>query len=268
MSKTSWWDDVDDLFNMIDADDKSSGKKKKKKGKKKKDSVSLAPVPTMDSFKRAKKTLKGMTKSELLSRMDSLGIALDGVDVKSKKSMKNAIAQHMSGGTYVGKHIASDKVPVGLSAAEHEAKVKAMKDRPPYYIDEDTQDFIIPNCVQTSDMNCFNGMMSLGAYRRNKRQDDAFGELMYRLSKKLSELPDSTPSEIIDVTDFSVHDVEDVPDSLPSELVPKKHQLPAVYGEPVTEEKFPESFGKRELNGELPPGTPMQMSKKNRKKKP
>lgn len=245
MSKTSWWDDVDDLFSMIDADDKSSGKKKKKKKGKKKDSVTL---PTMDSFKRAKKTLKGMTKSELLSRMDSLGIALDGVDVKSKKSMKNAIAQHMSGGTYVEKHVSSDKVPVGLSAAEHEAKVKAMKERPPYYIDEDTQEFIIPNCVQTSDMNCFNGMMSLGAYRRSKRQDDAFGELMFRLSKKLSELPDSSPSEIIDVTDFSVHEVEDAP-ALP---------------EPRADEEVLESNVKRDTA--LPSGAPMQGSK--RKKKP
>ena len=141
---------------------------------------------------------------------------LDGVDVKNKKSMRNAIAQRMcdmpqggSGSSYVDKQTGADKVSVGLSAAEHEAKINAMRKRPPYYIDEDSQDFVIPNCLQADDMTCFNGMMSLGAYRRDKRPSDGFGELMYRISKKLRELPDTTPQDVIDVTDFKVHDVAD-----------------------------------------------------------
>ena len=213
MSKqSSWWDDVDEMFDFMDGDDKSPKKKKKKKKAK-----PVATVAAGSSEKKVRKSLKGMSKSQLLQRMDVLGIPLDHVDVTSKRAIKDAIVAHMTGNSGTFAATQNDKVPVGLSRAEHEQKIQEatiQMTRPPYYIDEASQDFIIPNCVQTSDMDCFNGMMSLGMYRRERNPDDGFGELMRRLERKLAEMPTSQPSEIIDVTDFQVIDEPKAPKAL------------------------------------------------------
>lgn len=254
MGKANWWDAVDDMFDMFDGDPKKKKSKKKKAKKKDKGPITTAVDGQSKATKKAMKNLKGLSRSELLQRMDKLSIPLDTVDVTDKKAMRQAIMKRM-----VGPYLSpsgGDKVPVGMSAAEHEAKIRPWteKSAPPYYMDEDSGEFIIPQCRTTTDLNCFNAMMALGAVRTKSRPDDGFGELMRRISKALDALPEaSSPTDVIDVTDFKVIDtpaglkdkpgegVKDEPNWLLSEagkaptiedekamaeLVPRRHKLP------------------------------------------
>ena len=126
-----------------------------------------------------------MSKSELIKMGEKMGIDFDYITTQDKKAMRKAIAKAHKNKAKSEK--AKGSIKMVSEKKEKTLGLQAVKDAPPYYFDEDTRDFVIPNADVTDDMNCFNAMKSLGHIRRQKREDDGFGTMM----KKLQQLIDS-----------------------------------------------------------------------------
>jgi hypothetical protein len=174
--ETRFNDPVSILFD--DDEDKPKKKKKKDKEKKKEKSESGS-----DSYKES---LKELSKKELRKKAEKMGIDLSDVDTDSKKAMRKAIMKVRNKAVKPEQvWDGTDEVKESLKPA---GKLKQVDPRPPYYYDEDSEDFVIAKALETDDMACFQAMRSLGKMRQEKRPDDGFGELMERITQKINEV--------------------------------------------------------------------------------
>ena len=191
--------DMDLGASFNDPFDLINGYDKKKKKKKKKDEDSSDGVSFKDS-------LKEMSKSELIKMGEKMGIDFDYITTQDKKAMRKAIAKAHKNKAKSEK--AKGSIKMVSEKKEKTLGLQAVKDAPPYYFDEDTRDFVIPNADVTDDMNCFNAMKSLGHIRRQKREDDGFGTMMKKLQQlidrgMLDEAKNDITKDAIDV-DYTV----------------------------------------------------------------
>lgn len=201
-------DDRNDPLEIFFDEDAEKGKKKKKKKGKKKDKEKRHGVTSRDAYKE---DLKELSRSELHDKLIELGVDTRSIDTDSKKAMRKAIVKKVYGD--------NDVLPVDQSSGKKKKKKDKDKDRmrsnerivqgiPPHYYDEDTENFVITRAMDAPDMECFTAMRALGALRKEKRHSDGFGELMERLTDKITQaaIAEQRTEDVIDVTDFHVVD--------------------------------------------------------------
>lgn len=204
----SMFGDYDDLF-FDEPKKKKKGGKKDKKDKKSRDTM---------NDEAYKESLKTLTKSELRRKAEAMGVDLRDIDTSSKKAMRKAIMQARDETLAAKKAIKAvdtKKGPAGLQVPGHQFDPKlhagltrkAQVQRPPYYFDEDSHDFVICDADSATDITVFNAMRSLGGIRKTIRPDDGFAEMMDRIHKQLISSDDCTePQQVIETTWVDVSD--------------------------------------------------------------
>lgn len=217
----------DGLYGILAEDDEDGGKKKRKKSKDKKRDKDVS-----SEYKHRNAELKEMSKGELRLRCQEYGIKGSEADFDSKKSMRHAILKAMglrkhgsdgyeqslirgSGSVLASPSTATG--PVGLTAQP--VKEEIVKDRPPYYYDEDNGDFVFTRARDQSALTCLDGFMAMGHIRKQADPADGFAELTERIYAKIQEpqVPAlEKAEETIPVTDFKVIE-EDAPAELSAE---------------------------------------------------
>lgn len=213
----------DGLFGILSEDDdtedgKKKHKKSKDKGKKKSKDRSV-------EYETANARLKEMGKGELRLRCQEYGVKGSEADFNSKKSMRHAILRAMGlkkSGPVMPLTIhdqISTQGPVGLNP---DATLEELvKERPPYYFDENTGDFVFAQAKTQSAMTCLDGFMAMGHIRKQADPEDGFAELAERLYAKIAAPAPAALKEIpqvedaIPVTDYKV--LDEIPEP-PAEL--------------------------------------------------
>lgn len=205
----------DGLFGILSEDDdaeegKKKHKKSKDKGKKKSKDRSV-------EYETANARLKEMSKGELRLRCQEYGVKGSEADFNSKKSMRHAILRAMGlkkSGPVMPLTI-HDQIstptqgPVRLNP---DATLEELvKERPPYYFDENTGDFVFAQAKTQSAMTCLDGFMAMGHIRKQADPEDGFAELAERLYAKITApaapaLEESPKEDVIPVKDYKVLD--------------------------------------------------------------
>lgn len=188
-------EELDSKFGLKNPTDLIIDGKKKKKKKKDGDSKG--------------KGLKELSKSELRDRIEKLGIDTVGVDTDSKKAMRRAIKAakeqaKLSRGTLDrgGRPIKAKPQKIEVIEPESERKLPTPKLK--FLYDVDSDQFVINNPVDRTDMECYEAMKTLGHLRRRKRPDDGFAELMTNIQKKIdSGEMDSKDEVVVDVLNLA-----------------------------------------------------------------
>lgn len=186
--------------------------KKKKKGKK-------------DSGLSFKESLHELSKKELRKKAEEMGVDMRFVDTDSKKALRGAImdarkaskkVKHMDLHVSDGQRVTaastdSDKKALKLAVTPEEDAV--IGEKPKFYFDMDTHDFIIHDADDAEDDVMLDAIRALGAIRREKRPDDGFGELMLRMDNHIKHgialedaLDPATNPNVIEVDDYKVVD--------------------------------------------------------------
>lgn len=199
----------------------------KKKAKKKKKKAKEAKVGSQ-SFKES---LKELSKKELASKAEKMGIDLDFVDRQDKKAMRKAILKAYKSKKQNEEIKSSVKMVGDKKEKKTSAALTMLDQNVPYLFDEKSRSFVIPNADITEDINCFNAMRSLGKLRKEKRKEDAFGTLMERFQELISKgaLDEGKPEQVIDV-EYTV--VDETPKQEVIELNPDEvKQLDAALDE-------------------------------------
>lgn len=219
----------EDTLEIYFDDDEGGKKKKKKKGKDKDKDKKKSDSWSKSNEKDYKDSLKELSKKQLRKKAEALGVDLDYVDKDDKKALRKAIMKAVSESKRA-ESIRGDKPKKEKSAGLVATSSDKITTKPPFYLDEDSKDFVIGNALDAEDMTIFQGMQSLGKMRQSKRSDDGFGELMDKITKKLLETP--TEKEVIDVEYKVVEDVKALP---PKEVM--KDMVEAVELTPEEVEK-------------------------------
>lgn len=211
----------DGLFEILSEDDeKEEGKKKHKKSK---DKDKKKSKDRSSEYTSANARLKEMSKGELRLRCQEYGVKGSEADFDSKKSMRHAILKAMGltkhGLNFQPTLTASLPGPAGLAAAT--STEEPVKERPPYYYDENNGDFVFTKAKTMSALTCLDGFMAMGHVRKQDDPTDGFAELTERLYAKITapEVPalEAPPKEdVIPVKDFKV--IEEEPALPPAEL--------------------------------------------------
>ena len=183
--------------------------KKKKKGKK-------------DSGLSIKESLHELSKKELRKKAEEMGVDMRFVDTDSKKALRGAIMDARKASKKV-KHQHADDQRVALIEPNDETKdlklaatsekEAVIGQKPKFYFDMDTHDFIIHDADDAEDDVMLDAIRALGAIRREKRPDDGFGELMLRMDNHIKHgialedaLDPATNPNVIEVDDYKVVD--------------------------------------------------------------
>lgn len=183
--------------------------KKKKKGKK-------------DSGLSFKESLHELSKKELRKKAEEIGVDMRFVDTDSKKALRGAIMDARKASKKVKhKHADDQQVAVvelkdetkDLKLAATSEKEAVIGQKPKFYFDMDTHDFIIHDADDAEDDVMLDAIRALGAIRREKRPDDGFGELMLRMDNHIKHgialedaLDPTTNPNVIEVDDYKVVD--------------------------------------------------------------
>lgn len=187
-------EELDSKFGLKNPTDLIIDGKKKKKKKKDDDSKG--------------KGLKELSKSELRSRLEKLGIDTVGVDIDSKKAMRRAIKAakeqaKLSRGTLDRGGRPIKAKPQKLEVIEPEPEVKLPMPKLKFLYDIDSDQFVINNPVDRTDMECYEAMKTLGHLRRRKRPDDGFAELMENIQRKIDRGEMEPKDDVVDVPNLA-----------------------------------------------------------------
>ena len=164
----------EDRDDRDDRDSEPLRKEKKDKSKKK---------PEQRNPDALRTELEGMKKHELREMALSMGIDPEKVDMTSKKAMRKAIMKKNGG----DRAIADESISTILEA-KGEKRVPLAKDaKMPYYLNEDTGDFVIPDALTCDGMVCYDAMQSLAYMREQKHPEDGFAEMVRRIGDRLAE---------------------------------------------------------------------------------
>lgn len=211
----------DPLFDLLDSMGEDEGKKKKKKKDRdksrskavKKHWLNSQSAPSMED-------LRSMSKSDLRDYMVKKGVHATSMDLTSKKAMRKAILAHF------GVVASDDNTTVALSQIEATpvpSSERVLKNRPPYYYDENNGDFVVVDAQNTDPLTCYDAMSALGEVRRRKNAEDGFAVMIDRLTSRIMEeakKPGLHGETVIDAE----FEVIDEPKGLPA---PQAKALPA-----------------------------------------